>query len=140
MVILVWYGICLRLFGAMLKYAYCYSFDILIFSLSHLSNMCTMQVPPTETIPQIKKEKHSTQAKNRAKRKPPKGMFLSQEDVEAVSANATAATTVLRQLDLELVSIKRQVPCTPSWRRVPCTAAMLSLLTHFTSLRGVFCF
>ncbi|DAA17377.1 TPA: REST corepressor 1-like [Bos taurus] len=67
------------------------------------------EVPPTETIPQIKKEKHSTQAKNRAKRKPPKGMFLSQEDVEAVSANATAATTVLRQLDLELVSIKRQI-------------------------------
>ncbi|KAK2541243.1 Rcor1 [Columba guinea] len=55
------------------------------------------------------KEKHSTQAKNRAKRKPPKGMFLSQEDVEAVSANATAATTVLRQLDMELVSIKRQI-------------------------------
>lgn len=36
-------------------------------------------------------------------------MFLSQEDVEAVSANATAATTVLRQLDMELVSVKRQV-------------------------------
>lgn len=67
------------------------------------------QVPPAETVPQVKKEKHSTQAKNRAKRKPPKGMFLSQEDVEAVSANATAATTVLRQLDMELVSIKRQV-------------------------------
>uniref|UniRef100_A0A250XZZ5 REST corepressor 1 n=2 Tax=Castor canadensis TaxID=51338 RepID=A0A250XZZ5_CASCN len=67
------------------------------------------EVPPTETVPQVKKEKHSTQAKNRAKRKPPKGMFLSQEDVEAVSANATAATTVLRQLDMELVSIKRQI-------------------------------
>ncbi|XP_062974141.1 REST corepressor 1 isoform X1 [Elgaria multicarinata webbii] len=70
----------------------------------------TLQVPPAETIPQVKKEKHSTQAaKNRAKRKPPKGMFLSQEDVEAVSANATAATTLLRQLDMELVSIKRQI-------------------------------
>ncbi|XP_028362907.1 REST corepressor 1 isoform X1 [Phyllostomus discolor] len=67
------------------------------------------EVPPAEAVPQIKKEKHSTQAKNRAKRKPPKGMFLSQEDVEAVSANATAATTVLRQLDMELVSIKRQI-------------------------------
>ncbi|XP_026535997.1 REST corepressor 1 isoform X3 [Notechis scutatus] len=68
------------------------------------------EIPPVETIPQIKKEKHSTQAaKNRAKRKPPKGMFLSQEDVEAVSANATAATTLLRQLDMELVSIKRQI-------------------------------
>uniref|UniRef100_A0A2K6LZA1 REST corepressor 1 n=1 Tax=Rhinopithecus bieti TaxID=61621 RepID=A0A2K6LZA1_RHIBE len=44
-----------------------------------------------------------------SKRKPPKGMFLSQEDVEAVSANATAATTVLRQLDMELVSVKRQI-------------------------------
>lgn len=71
--------------------------------------MCIIQVPPTETASQIKKEKQSTQAKNRAKRKPPKGMFLSQEDVEAVSANATAATTVLRQLDMELVSVKRQV-------------------------------
>ncbi|XP_032995189.1 REST corepressor 1 isoform X1 [Lacerta agilis] len=70
----------------------------------------TLQVPPVETVPQVKKEKHSTQAaKNRAKRKPPKGMFLSQEDVEAVSANATAATTLLRQLDMELVSIKRQI-------------------------------
>ncbi|XP_032995199.1 REST corepressor 1 isoform X2 [Lacerta agilis] len=68
------------------------------------------EVPPVETVPQVKKEKHSTQAaKNRAKRKPPKGMFLSQEDVEAVSANATAATTLLRQLDMELVSIKRQI-------------------------------
>lgn len=71
--------------------------------------MYIIQVPPAEAVPQVKKEKHSTQAKNRAKRKPPKGMFLSQEDVEAVSANATAATTVLRQLDMELVSIKRQV-------------------------------
>ncbi|XP_013929511.1 PREDICTED: REST corepressor 1 isoform X4 [Thamnophis sirtalis] len=68
------------------------------------------EIPPVETIPQVKKEKHSSQAaKNRAKRKPPKGMFLSQEDVEAVSANATAATTLLRQLDMELVSIKRQI-------------------------------
>lgn len=80
--------------------------------------MYIMQVPPTETVPQVKKEKHSTQAKNRAKRKPPKGMFLSQEDVEAVSANATAATTVLRQLDMELVSIKRQVPASPVWQEV----------------------
>lgn len=81
--------------------------------LKHCIAFCQMaaisQVPPAETVPQVKKEKHSTQAKNRAKRKPPKGMFLSQEDVEAVSANATAATTVLRQLDMELVSIKRQV-------------------------------
>ncbi|XP_018084207.1 REST corepressor 1 isoform X1 [Xenopus laevis] len=67
------------------------------------------QVPKNDTVPHIKKEKHPSQAKNRAKRKPPNGMFLSQEDVEAVSANANAATTVLRQLDMELVSIKRQI-------------------------------
>ncbi|KAG8449265.1 hypothetical protein GDO86_016076 [Hymenochirus boettgeri] len=66
-------------------------------------------VPKNDTIPHIKKEKHPSQTKNRAKRKPPQGMFLSQEDVEAVSANANAATTVLRQLDMELVSIKRQI-------------------------------
>ncbi|MEE6493722.1 hypothetical protein FKM82_016927 [Ascaphus truei] len=67
------------------------------------------EVPKNDTVPHIKKEKHPSQAKNRAKRKPPKGMFLSQEDVGAVSANANAATTVLRQLDMELVSIKRQI-------------------------------
>ncbi|NP_001082141.1 REST corepressor 1 [Xenopus laevis] len=67
------------------------------------------EVPKNDTVPHIKKEKHPSQAKNRAKRKPPNGMFLSQEDVEAVSANANAATTVLRQLDMELVSIKRQI-------------------------------
>lgn len=84
---------------------------------AYIWQISPLQIPPVETIPQVKKEKHSTQAaKNRAKRKPPKGMFLSQEDVEAVSANATAATTLLRQLDMELVSIKRQV-CVFSWQQ-----------------------
>nr|DBA14541.1 TPA: hypothetical protein GDO54_005495 [Pyxicephalus adspersus] len=64
--------------------------------------------PPKNEI-QVKKEKYPSNAKNRAKRKPPKGMFLSQEDVEAISANANAATTMLKQLDMELVSIKRQI-------------------------------
>ncbi|KAJ8246461.1 hypothetical protein GJAV_G00268090 [Gymnothorax javanicus] len=45
----------------------------------------------------------------RAKCRPPKGMFLTQEDVLAVSCSTTAANTVLRQLDMELVSLKRQV-------------------------------
>ncbi|XP_063804639.1 REST corepressor 1 isoform X2 [Pseudophryne corroboree] len=62
-----------------------------------------------DTVPHVKKEKHPSQAKNRAKRKPPKGMFLSQEDVAAVSANSNAASTLLRQLDMELVSVKRQI-------------------------------
>uniref|UniRef100_A0A8C5WIY0 REST corepressor 1 n=1 Tax=Leptobrachium leishanense TaxID=445787 RepID=A0A8C5WIY0_9ANUR len=67
------------------------------------------EIPKNDTVPHVKKEKHPSQAKNRAKRKPPNGMFLSQEDVQAVSANSNAATTLLRQLDMELVSIKRQI-------------------------------
>ncbi|KAM9294312.1 REST corepressor 1 [Gastrophryne carolinensis] len=65
--------------------------------------------PKNDTIPHVKKEKYTFQAKNRAKRKPPKGMFLSQEDVSAISANANAATNMLKHLDMELVSIKRQI-------------------------------
>ncbi|KAI5626514.1 REST corepressor 3 isoform X1 [Silurus asotus] len=45
----------------------------------------------------------------RSKCRPPKGMYLMQEDVVAVSCSSTAANTVLRQLDMELVSLKRQV-------------------------------
>ncbi|XP_056135773.1 REST corepressor 3 isoform X2 [Lampris incognitus] len=45
----------------------------------------------------------------RSKCRPPKGMYLTQEDVVAVSCSANAASTVLRQLDMELVSLKRQV-------------------------------
>lgn len=36
-------------------------------------------------------------------------MYLTQEDVVAVSCSASAANTLLRQLDMELVSLKRQV-------------------------------
>uniref|UniRef100_A0A3Q3X0N6 REST corepressor 3 n=1 Tax=Mola mola TaxID=94237 RepID=A0A3Q3X0N6_MOLML len=45
----------------------------------------------------------------RSRCRPPKGMFLTQEDVVAVSCSASAANTLLRQLDMELVSLKRQV-------------------------------
>ncbi|KAJ8248573.1 hypothetical protein GJAV_G00243440 [Gymnothorax javanicus] len=45
----------------------------------------------------------------RSKCRPPKGMYLSQEDVLAVSCNAGAPNTVLKHLDMELVSLKRQV-------------------------------
>ena len=41
--------------------------------------------------------------------RPPKGMYLTQEDVVAVSCSSSAANTLLRQLDMELVSLKRQV-------------------------------
>uniref|UniRef100_A0A8C2FZA8 REST corepressor 3 n=1 Tax=Cyprinus carpio TaxID=7962 RepID=A0A8C2FZA8_CYPCA len=36
-------------------------------------------------------------------------MYLTQEDVVAVSCSSSAANSVLRQLDMELVSLKRQV-------------------------------
>lgn len=45
----------------------------------------------------------------RSRCRPPKGMFLTQEDVVAVSCSTSAANTLLRQLDMELVSLKRQV-------------------------------
>ncbi|KAI2650109.1 REST corepressor 3 [Labeo rohita] len=41
--------------------------------------------------------------------RPPKGMYLTQEDVVAISCSSSAANSVLRQLDMELVSLKRQV-------------------------------
>lgn len=45
----------------------------------------------------------------RSKCRPPKGMYLTQEDVVAVSCSPNAANTILRQLDMELISLKRQV-------------------------------
>uniref|UniRef100_A0A3Q2KWI4 REST corepressor 3 n=2 Tax=Equus TaxID=9789 RepID=A0A3Q2KWI4_HORSE len=45
----------------------------------------------------------------RSKCRPPKGMYLTQEDVVAVSCSPNAASTILRQLDMELISLKRQV-------------------------------
>uniref|UniRef100_A0A674MW73 REST corepressor 3 n=1 Tax=Takifugu rubripes TaxID=31033 RepID=A0A674MW73_TAKRU len=45
----------------------------------------------------------------RSRCRPPKGMYLTQEDVVAMSCSASAANTLLRQLDMELVSLKRQV-------------------------------
>ncbi|XP_035255339.1 REST corepressor 3-like isoform X2 [Anguilla anguilla] len=45
----------------------------------------------------------------RSKFRPPKGMYLSQEDVLAVSCSASAPSAVLKHLDMELVSLKRQV-------------------------------
>ncbi|XP_077426870.1 REST corepressor 3 [Vanacampus margaritifer] len=45
----------------------------------------------------------------RSRCRPPKGMYLTQDDVVAVSCSAAAANALLRQLDVELVSLKRQV-------------------------------
>ncbi|XP_075451819.1 REST corepressor 3 isoform X4 [Ascaphus truei] len=45
----------------------------------------------------------------RSKCRPPKGMYITKEDVVAVSCSPNAANTILRQLDMELISLKRQV-------------------------------
>ncbi|XP_069750324.1 REST corepressor 2-like isoform X2 [Narcine bancroftii] len=60
----------------------------------------------------VKRESQSIQYRHhppRAKRRPPKDMYLSQDEVAGVSANPNAATIALRQLDSQLISIKRQV-------------------------------
>ncbi|KAM4625005.1 REST corepressor 1 [Polymixia lowei] len=64
-----------------------------------------------EKPPHVKREVQGVSGKTlqRAKKKPPKGMHLSQGDVAAVSSSAPAAQGVIRQLDTELVAIKRQI-------------------------------
>ncbi|XP_062863299.1 REST corepressor 1 [Trichomycterus rosablanca] len=65
--------------------------------------------PPTDKPLHIKKEAQGSRSHNRAKRKPPKGMHLHRSDVTAVSSSGPAATGILRQLDMELITIKRQI-------------------------------
>lgn len=59
----------------------------------------------------VKKEVQGLAGRNlhRAKKKPPKGMHLNSDDVTAMSSSGPAAVSVLRQLDMELIAIKRQV-------------------------------
>ncbi len=59
----------------------------------------------------VKKEVQGLAGRNlhRAKKKPPKGMHLISDDVAAMSSSGPATVSVLRQLDMELVAIKRQV-------------------------------
>ncbi|XP_052010223.1 REST corepressor 1-like [Xyrauchen texanus] len=59
----------------------------------------------------IKKEAQGLAGRNlhRAKKKPPKGMHLNSSDVTAVSSSSPAAVSLLRQLDMELIGIKRQI-------------------------------
>uniref|UniRef100_A0A8C1GHR5 REST corepressor 1 n=1 Tax=Cyprinus carpio TaxID=7962 RepID=A0A8C1GHR5_CYPCA len=59
----------------------------------------------------VKKEVQGLAGRNlhRAKKKPPKGMHLNSDDVAAMSSSGPAAVSVLRQLDMELIAIKRQI-------------------------------
>ncbi|KAK9534281.1 hypothetical protein VZT92_009336 [Zoarces viviparus] len=51
--------------------------------------------------------KTGSKASQRLKKRPPKGMFLNQQDV--VSLSSSSAQGLIRQLDGQLVSIKRQI-------------------------------
>ncbi|XP_029311060.1 REST corepressor 2 isoform X3 [Cottoperca gobio] len=60
----------------------------------------------------IKKENLGGQYRHhplRARRRPPKGMFLEQGDIMTVSASHNAGVLTIRHLDTQLVSLKRQV-------------------------------
>ncbi|XP_078413237.1 REST corepressor 3-like isoform X3 [Cetorhinus maximus] len=70
--------------------------------------------PPVQVsrVGSVRRELPSLQHRHhplRSKCRPPKGMYLSQEDVGAMSCSPNAASTILRQLDMELISLKRQV-------------------------------
>lgn len=60
----------------------------------------------------VKKENVGAQYRHhplRARRRPPKGMHLDQGDITALSASQDAGQLSVRQLDTQLVSLKRQV-------------------------------
>uniref|UniRef100_H3D8I8 REST corepressor 2 n=1 Tax=Tetraodon nigroviridis TaxID=99883 RepID=H3D8I8_TETNG len=60
----------------------------------------------------VKKENLGAQYRHhplRARRRPPKGMHLEQGDITALSASQDSGVLTLRQLDTQLVSLKRQV-------------------------------
>ncbi|KAI3376524.1 hypothetical protein L3Q82_016985, partial [Scortum barcoo] len=60
----------------------------------------------------VKKESIGAQYRHhplRARRRPPKGMHLEQGDITSLSASHDAGVLTVRQLDTQLVSLKRQV-------------------------------
>uniref|UniRef100_A0A8C7Z1Q2 REST corepressor 3 n=1 Tax=Oryzias sinensis TaxID=183150 RepID=A0A8C7Z1Q2_9TELE len=67
--------------------------------------------PPGSKVALGRREHQTLQHRHhqRSRCRPPKGMYLTQEDVVAVSCSSSSANTLLRQLDMELVSLKRQV-------------------------------
>lgn len=69
-------------------------------------------VPPPASKSAAGRREHQTlqhRHHQRSRCRPPKGMYLTQDDVVAVSCGAAAANALLRRLDVELVSLKRQV-------------------------------
>ena len=60
--------------------------------------------------PTLGGKKLDIHARMRNKRKPPRGMYLSQEDMMTIATGPTGqGDSILKQLDSELVSLKRMV-------------------------------
>lgn len=75
------------------------------------SSTTSDKATPSRSGP-IKKENIGAQYRHhplRARRRPPKGMHLEQSDIMSLSASQDAGVLTIRQLDTQLVSLKRQV-------------------------------
>ena len=60
----------------------------------------------------IGNRKADLHAKMRSKRKPPRGMYLNQECLMSVATGPPGqGDTILKQYEVELVELKRQVGC-----------------------------
>lgn len=58
----------------------------------------------------ITRGKRDSHTRLRSKRKPPRGMYLNDENVMALAAGSPVhADAILKQYDVELVALKRQV-------------------------------
>lgn len=75
------------------------------------SSTASEKPTPSRSGP-VKKENIGAQYRHhplRARRRPPKGMYLAQADITALSSSHDAGVLSVRQLDTHLVSLKRQV-------------------------------
>uniref|UniRef100_UPI0037E736C5 REST corepressor 2 n=1 Tax=Semicossyphus pulcher TaxID=241346 RepID=UPI0037E736C5 len=75
------------------------------------SSTSSDKATPSRSGP-VKKESIGAQYRHhplRARRRPPKGMHLEQGDITSLSASQDAGVLTVRQLDTQLVSLKRQV-------------------------------
>ncbi|XP_026170928.1 REST corepressor 2 [Mastacembelus armatus] len=75
------------------------------------SGITSDKATPSRSGP-VKKENVGAQYRHhplRARRRPPKGMHLDQADIISLSASHDAGVLTVRQLDTQLVSLKRQV-------------------------------
>ncbi|MEQ2271702.1 REST corepressor 2 [Xenotaenia resolanae] len=80
------------------------------------SSTSSDKATPSRSGP-VKKESIGAQYRHhplRARRRPPKGMHLDQADITALSTSNDAGVLSIRQLDTQLVSLKRQVGFTYS--------------------------